>query len=51
MHLNFSKSCNYITEEEVKKLLDNYNEIGKMLKGMMDHPEKFNRVNTLTPNS
>ncbi len=43
VHLNFAKDCGYITEEEKMNLLDNYNQVGKMLQSMMAHPEKFNR--------
>ena len=43
VHLNFAKDCGYLPEEEKINLLDKYNQIGRMLKSMMEHPEKFNR--------
>jgi four helix bundle protein len=39
--LNFSKDCGYITEEIFESLSLRYNEIGKLLGFMIDHPEKF----------
>jgi four helix bundle protein len=48
VHLNFAKDCNYITEEEKLKLLDNYDQIGKMLKSMMANPDKFKPLTPLT---
>lgn len=46
VHLCFAKDCNYITAQEKVSLLDNYDQIGKMLSSMMAHPEKFNRSTT-----
>ncbi len=43
VHLNFAKDCGYLSEKEKINLLDKYNQIGRMLKSMMEHPEKFNR--------
>jgi four helix bundle protein len=39
--LDFAKDCGYISKLEHKKLIENYTEIGKMLGGMMQYPEKF----------
>jgi four helix bundle protein len=39
--LDFSLACNYISNAEYQKLLDIYQEIGKMLSSMADNPEKF----------
>ena len=39
--LSFSKDCGYITEEVCMNLFTQYEEVGKMLGGMADHPEKF----------
>ncbi|MGB4847517.1 MAG: four helix bundle protein [Saprospiraceae bacterium] len=39
--LDFSKDCNYISEVKHKELYEQYEEVGKMLGGMIDNPEKF----------
>jgi len=39
--LDFAKDCGYITAETHKSLITRYAEVGKMLGGMIDHPEKF----------
>ncbi|HEV7643355.1 MAG TPA: four helix bundle protein [Pyrinomonadaceae bacterium] len=39
--LEMAKDCNYISEEMCVRLLNEYQEIGKMLGGMIAHPEKF----------
>lgn len=39
--LNFARECNYITSEEFSFTHTKYNEIGKMLGGMISNPEKF----------
>ncbi len=41
VHLDFSKDCGYITPEKHADLVKCYNEIGRMLGGMIEHPEKF----------
>ena len=38
--LDFAKTCNYISQEEYKELLDNSEEIGRMLNHMIENPEK-----------
>ena len=39
--LSFAKDCGYITEKFCINLFTQYEEVGKMLGGMSDHPEKF----------
>jgi len=39
--LDYAKDCKYIKEEIHNKLLKNYEEVGRMLGGMSDNPEKF----------
>lgn len=39
--LEFSKDCGYLSADVCQKLLSEYEEVGRMLGGMMLHPEKF----------
>ena len=39
--LEFSKDCGYLSAEVCKRLLNEYEQVGKMLGGMILHPEKF----------
>ena len=39
--LSFAKDCGYITEKTCVDLFTKYEEVGKMLGGMYNHPEKF----------
>ncbi len=39
--LDFAKDCSYITPEIHQSLIKRYEEVGKMLGGMIQHPEKF----------
>ena len=39
--LDFSLDCGYLSRESYEKLIKGYEEIGKMLGGMMSTPEKF----------
>ncbi len=39
--LEFSKDCGYLSVEIYRKLTNEYEEVGRMLGGMMLHPEKF----------
>lgn len=41
VHLNFAKDCSYITKSENEILLAKYQEVGRMLGGMIANPEKF----------
>lgn len=39
--LSFAQDCGYISEKIISGMLDRYEEVGKMLGGMADNPEKF----------
>jgi len=39
--LEMAKDCGYLTEDECERLINEYREIGRMLGGMILHPEKF----------
>lgn len=39
--LNFAYNCEYINQDEFNLLQSKYQEIGKMLNAMANHPEKF----------
>jgi four helix bundle protein len=39
--LEFSKDCGYLSVENCQKLASQYEEIGRMLGGMILYPEKF----------
>jgi len=39
--LEFSRDCGYLSPEVCQKLLAEYEEVGRMLGGMIHHPEKF----------
>ncbi|MEA2106729.1 MAG: four helix bundle protein [Bacteroidota bacterium] len=39
--LDFSKDCEYITREEYFYFIEKYEEVGRLLGGMMNKPEKF----------
>lgn len=39
--INFAFDCKYINEETKERLLKKYEEVGKMLGGMANNPEKF----------
>jgi len=39
--LDFSFNCNYISEEKKNELQFEYQEVGKMLGGMANNPDKF----------
>jgi len=39
--LNFSLDCGYITKEKYEYFINGYDEINRMLYGMIDKPEKF----------
>lgn len=41
VHLSFAKDCKYISQSEFEVLLKKYEEIGRMLGGMIAKPEKF----------
>ncbi len=39
--LDFARECGYITEEAHRGFLEGYEELGRMLGGMIDRPEAF----------
>jgi len=39
--LDFALDCGYMSQENRDRLTAGYEEVGKMLSGMMAHPEKF----------
>jgi len=39
--LDFAKDCDYINIEQHKSMSSEYEEVGKMLGGMAQHPENF----------
>ena len=39
--LDFALDCDYIQQKTFQSLQDKYNEIGRMLNSMSQHPEKF----------
>ena len=39
--LNFARDCGYLSAEICQRLLNDYEQVGKMLGNMILHPEKF----------
>ena len=39
--LDFAETCKYISHEEYQALLDNSEEVGRMLNHMVENPEKY----------
>lgn len=39
--LNYSLDCGYITKDKYDYLVDGYDQVNRMLYGMIDKPEKF----------
>lgn len=39
--LDFALDCQYISEDDFNDLQSKYQEIGRMLNSMANHPEKF----------
>jgi four helix bundle protein len=39
--LDYALYCDYISQEEHKKIMESYDEIRKILISMLNHPEKF----------
>lgn len=39
--LDFALNCEYISKEKYELIINQYNEAGRMLGGMMQNPEKF----------
>lgn len=40
--LDFARDCEYLSRERHSQLTAGYEEVGRMLGGMIDHPESFN---------
>jgi four helix bundle protein len=41
--IDFSFDCSYINKEVKERLIQQYEEVGRMLGGMIAHPERFNK--------
>lgn len=41
--LDFSFDCGYINKSVQEKLIQSYEEVGRMLGGIIAHPERFNK--------
>ena len=41
LSLDFAETCKYISQEEYQDLLNNSEEIGRMLNNMVENPEKY----------
>ena len=39
--LDFATACGYLSQERQEKLIAGYEELGRMLGGMIAHPERF----------
>jgi four helix bundle protein len=39
--LDFARDCGYLSTEHHKEILARYEEVGRMLHAMIDHPERF----------
>jgi four helix bundle protein len=44
IHLDFALDCGYLNTEEHAAIANGYAEVGRMLNGMMNNPEKFSVV-------
>ena len=42
--LDFAQNCKYITQEEYQALIDNLEEVGRMLNHMIENPEKYRPI-------
>lgn len=41
VHLDFALDCGYITRKQHEDLINEYEQVGKMLGTMINHPERF----------
>ena len=41
--LDFAESCGYLSSQRQKELIKGYEEVGRMLGGMIAHPERFSQ--------
>jgi hypothetical protein len=39
--LEFAAECGYLTQDQINQMVGAYEEVGRMLGGMIAHPEKF----------
>ena len=39
--LDYSRDCGYISSDKWRSLVEGYEEVGRMLGGMIAHPERF----------
>ena len=39
--LNVAKDCEYLNFDDFRRLIDGYEEVGRMLGGMLANPERF----------
>lgn len=39
--LNVSKNCEYLATDDFQRLIEGYEEVGRMLGGMLSNPERF----------
>ena len=39
--LDYSRDCGYISADKWRSLVEGYEEVGRMLGGMIAHPERF----------
>jgi four helix bundle protein len=39
--LDFARDCGYLSQKRCEELQDGYDEIGRMLSGMISHPDRF----------
>lgn len=51
VHLKFASSCNYISKEYLDYFEKNYDEVGRILSNMAQHPEKFLPKNQSSKNN
>ena len=45
--LDFAKTCKYISDEDYNELINNSEEVGRILNHMVENPEKFQPKNVL----
>lgn len=43
VHLDFAVECGYLQAKKQKELIEEYNQVGRILGSMMNTPEKFSR--------
>jgi len=48
VHIRFAHDCGYISKEDYNYFKTEYLLVGKMINGMIQHPEKFTPGNSAT---